>query len=181
MRAAIIALLVLASSPANAQGISALKQHDTKLPVDIDAQRIEVRDRENLALFQGDVKVRQGDLGLNAARVRVYFDRGPGDRITLLRVDAEGGVRLTSPTENATAAYGIYDVEERQLTMLGNVVLIRGESRVNGQRLEVNLINGVTTLDGGAQGGVTTTDSGRVSGRFAVPNRPPPNPVSQAQ
>jgi len=158
---------------AMADSISALKNHDTKQPVDIDAQRIEVRDKQNMALFQGEVKVRQGDMQLDAARVRVFYDRGKGDRLNLLRVDAEGGVQLTSPSERVSAAYGIYDVEERQLTMLGNVSLIKGESRVSGQRLELNLESGVTTLDGGAPGTVRSTASGRVSGRFVVPDRKP--------
>lgn len=167
---AVLVVLMLGAGPAvQAQSVSALKQHNTHAPIDVNADRIEVRDRESQAIFQGEVKVVQANLTLESARVRVFYDRGGGDKLTILRIDADGAVRLTSPSERASANYGIYDVEDRQLTLVGNVILTKGESVLKGQRLEVNLENGVTRLDGAPAGVGQRGD--RVTGRFAVPAR----------
>lgn len=170
----LLALALLAAAPAAAQnslGSSALARHDTRAPIDIDAARIEVRDREKQAIFSGDVKVRQAAMTLEAGQLRVFYERGEGSSPVIMRIDAEGGVTLVSPSERARGAYGVYDVEDRQLTMIGNVVLTRGDSVLRGQRLSIDLENGRSTLDGAATGGAA--GSSRVTGRFVVPDRRP--------
>lgn len=169
----LLVLLALGlAAPAASQGggglaPSGLANHDTRAPIDIDAARIEVRDRERQAIFSGDVKVSQARLNLNATQLRVFYDRGEGANPVINRIDAEGGVTLTSPSERVRAAYGVYDVEDRQITMIGGVVLTRGDSVLRGQRLAIDLENGRSTLDGAATGGTGT----RVTGRFVVPER----------
>jgi lipopolysaccharide export system protein LptA len=161
----------LAAGAAVAQdgfGPSALRGHDTRAPIDINAARIEVRDRDRQAIFSGDVRVDQGNMTLNAASIRVYYERAGGGNLAITRLDADGGVRLTSPSERASARTGIYDVETRQLTFVGNVVLNRGESVLRGDRLVINLDNGRSTLDGSAS---ASGEGARVTGRFVVPPR----------
>lgn len=160
---------VLGSQAALAQDVSALKRHDTNATIDVNADRIEVRDRENLALFQGNVKVDQANMTLEANTVRVYYDRGEAEALTILRIDANGNVRLTSPSERAVGNYGIYDVRQRQITLVGNVRLVKGESALNGDRLQVNLDSGVMRLDGAPA--IAGQSSNRVTGRFVVPPR----------
>jgi lipopolysaccharide export system protein LptA len=147
---------------------SALRGHNTRAPIDIDAARIEVRDRDKQATFSGEVRVVQGDMTLNAATMRVYYESGKGSDLAVTRLDAEGAVHLTSPSEKASARLGIYDVETRQLTFLGNVILNRGDSVLRGERLVIDLVNGRSTLDGSASG---TGTGARVTGRFVVPER----------
>lgn len=169
-----LALAALAAAPAASQGglgTSALARHDTKAPIDIDAARIEVRDRDNQAIFSGNVVVRQGNMTLQAGQLRVFYQRAQGDNLAILRIDAEGGVTLVSPSERARGSYGVYDVEDRQLTMIGNVVLTRGDSVLRGQRLGIDLESGRSTLDGASSGGATGNSGTRVTGRFVVPER----------
>lgn len=166
--ASLLAAAVPAASQQRGLGSSALKGHNVDAPIDIDAARIEVRDRDNQALFSGQVRVRQAELGLDAQQLRVFYDHGAGEALQIRRLDAEGGVRLSSPSEQATAAYGVYDVDQRQLTMIGNVVLTRGDSILRGQRLAIDLESGRSTLDG-ATGG--SSGASRVTGRFVVPAR----------
>ena len=98
-RIALVAFLAVLPVAAGAQ--SALKGHDTQAPIDIDAQRIEVRDRESQAIFSGAVKIRQARMSIDAASVRVFYERGAGNALSILRVDAQGGVSLASPSETA--------------------------------------------------------------------------------
>ncbi len=176
LKPVLLAIALFAGAGLQAQTLSSLRNHDTKQPIDIDADRFEIRDKDRMAILQGAVKVRQGALALDSTKMRVFYDRTTAKNPTIKRIDAQGTVRFNSPTEKAEAAWGIYDVEERQLTLGGNVKLTRGDNVVQGQRLEVNLVTGVTTLDGAAgataqKPSAPSSGDGRVRARFAVPDR----------
>ncbi len=162
---------LLSAAPLHGQGsVSALRGHNTSAPLDIEADRIEVQDRLDRALFTGNVRVRQGDMAIDAQRLRVaYVKRGNSGDLEIQRVDADGAVTMRSPSETARGNSGVYDVQNRLLTLIGNVRLERGQSVLNGQRLVINLDDGRSTLDGGTvqQG----QSGGRVTGRFVVPQR----------
>lgn len=170
--AAAAALLV---SPAFGQGaVSALQGFNTDQPVDVAADRIEVQDRADRAIFSGDVIVRQGALRLASSRLTVAYTDGGG--IQIERIEASGGVTLTSPSETARSQFAIYDLDRRIITMVGGVALTRGDSHVRGGRLVLDLDSGRAVMDGGPAGaatlpGVEEAPAGRVTGRFTVPQR----------
>ena len=158
---------VVALAPALAQ-TSALKGHNSNAPVDVAADRIEVQDRADRAIFSGDVVVKQSDLTLSAPRLTVAYSNAGG--IEIERIDASGGVTVRSPSETARGQYAIYDLDSRLITLVGGVTLIRGESRVNGGRLVIDLTSGRAVMEGGAPAGVGG-GNGRVTGTFTVPQR----------
>ncbi|WP_448578165.1 LptA/OstA family protein [Thermaurantiacus sp.] len=169
----LLAGLVLAlSAPAMvaAQSIatSALKGHDSRAPIDVDADRIEVLDAESSAIFTGNVRVRQGGLTIESQRLRIIYERPAKGDPVVRRMDAEGDVRLRSPTESARARFAIYDVDSRILTLIGGVQLQQQQTRLEGNRLTMDLDTGRSTLDGRTAAGGS---AGRVTGRFAVPER----------
>ena len=167
---AALALGFAAATAALGQGAGpSLKGHDTDAPVDVAADRIEVQDRADRAIFSGNVEVRQGDLRLSTERLTVAYANAEG--IEIKRLEASGGVVLRSPAETARSRFAIYDLDRRLVTMLGDVTLTRGASHVRGGRLMLDLDSGRAVMDGGAPGAPGETDSGRVSGRFTVPNR----------
>jgi lipopolysaccharide export system protein LptA len=151
--------------------MSALRGHDTDAPVDVAADRIEVQDRADRAVFSGNVVVRQAEMTLSAARLTVAYSDVGG--IQIRRIDASGGVTVRSPSETASGNFAIYDLDRRIITMLGGVTLTRGQSHVRGARLVLDLDSGRAVMDGGAVGGAagTRTDGGRVTGTFTVPKR----------
>ena len=170
MRTLLLLPLVLAG-PASAQ---ALKGHNANAPVDVDADRIEVQDRADRAIFSGNVKVRQGGLSLDAARLTVAYSRAGGGP-TIQRLDASGGVSVRSASESATGSFAIYDLNRRLITMIGGVTLNQGSNTVRGGRLVIDLNSGRSVIDGSAVGGtpgVSGSGGGRVTGRFSVPQRP---------
>ena len=175
-RRAAFALIAAAAAIAAAQAAlgqgaaSALKGHDTDAPVDVAADRIEVQDRADRAIFSGNVEVRQGELQLSTARLTVAYANAGG--IEIKRLEATGGVLLRSPSETARSQYAIYDLDQRLVTMIGGVTLVRGDSRVQGGRLVLDLDSGRAVLDGGTAGAPGTSETGgRVTGRFTVPQR----------
>ena len=167
--AAALTMGVILAQPAIGQdAASALRGHNTNAPVDVAADRIEVQDRADRAVFSGNVQVKQGDLALNAARLTVAYSNAGG--IQIERLDASGGVTVRSPSETARGQYAIYDLNSRIITLIGDVTLTRGASNVNGGRLVIDLDSGRAVMDGGAPAG-TSTQSGRVTGTFTVPQR----------
>ena len=176
IKAAAVAALALALSPAIGQEPgSALKGHNTDAPIDVAADRIEVQDRADRVLVSGNVVIRQAELQLNAPRVTVAYLSGGG--IEISRIDASGGVILRSPSETAHSQYAIYDTGRRLITLLGGVTLIRGENRLSGGRLVLDLDSGRAVMDGGGPPspdvppGTDVPPTGRVTGTFTVPRR----------
>ncbi|HYW16135.1 MAG TPA: LptA/OstA family protein [Allosphingosinicella sp.] len=169
MKRLVPALLLagLAVGPAASQ-TSALKGHDSNAPVDVAADRIEVQDRADRAIFSGNVVVRQAELTLTAARLTVAYSSGGG--VELRRIDATGGVTVKSPSETARGNVGIYDLDRRIITLIGDVSLVQRDANVNGGRLTIDLESGRAVMDGGGPPG-TTSQGGRVTGRFTVPQR----------
>ena len=166
----VLPFLLLAAvgiGPASGQ-VSALKGHDSNAPVDVAADRIEVQDRSDRAIFSGNVVVRQGGLTLTAARLTVAYSSGGG--IELRRIDATGGVTVRGPSETARGDIGIYDLERRIITLIGGVSLVQRDAKVNGGRLTIDLASGRAVMDGGGPAGVTR-QGGRVTGTFTVPQK----------
>jgi lipopolysaccharide export system protein LptA len=164
----VVPALVAAALLSPALGQSALKGHNSDAPVDVAADRIEVQDRADRAVFSGNVVVRQAELTMTAARLTVAYSSAGG--IQIQRLDASGGVTVRSPTETARGRFAIYDLPKRIITLIGGVTLTRGASQVNGGRLVLDLDTGRAVLDGGAAPG-TSGQSGRVTGTFTVPKR----------
>jgi len=152
-------LPLLAVAPALGQGGSGLKGHDSSAPVDVGADRIEVQDRANRAIFSGNVQARQGNMTLNSARLTVVYANGRD--VQIQRLEASGGVTLRTPSETARSQYAIYDLDRGLVTMIGGVNLDQGSNHVQGGRLVLDLDTHRAVLDGG----------GRVTGRFTVPRR----------
>lgn len=152
------------------QPVSALKGHDSDAPVDVNADRIEVQDRADRAMFVGNVHVRQAELTLDTQRLTVAYSSGDG--VQIRRLDAAGGVVVHSPSETAKGDFGIYDLDRKLITLIGNVQLNRDRNQVNGARLVIDLDSGRAVIDGGPPG--VNQTGGRVSGHFTVPQRQKP-------
>jgi lipopolysaccharide export system protein LptA len=152
------------------QPISALKGHNSNAPVDVSADRIEVQDRADRAVFVGNVHAVQQDLTLDTPRLTVAYTGGTGgNNVQIQRLDASGGVVVKSPSETAKGDIGIYDLNRKLITLLGNVQLNRQDNQVNGQRLVIDLDSGRAVVDGGPPG--VNSSGGRVTGHFTVPQR----------
>jgi lipopolysaccharide export system protein LptA len=162
----LMALSLASSAPAQ-ESVSALKGHNADAPIDVAADRIEVQDRSDRAVFAGNVHVKQAALTLDTARLTVAYSSGGG--IQIRRLDASGGVTVKSPSETARGNFGIYDLDRKLITLVGAVQLNRGGSQINGQRLTIDLNSGRAVVDGGPAG--IGQSGGRVTGHFTVPRR----------
>ena len=154
-------------------GAQAIAGHNSNAPVNYSADRIELQDRQNRVVLSGGVDITQGGLRLQAARTQVnYTDAGS---LKIQRITATGGVTVTRGSEHAAGEVAVYDFNRRVITLAGNVRLNRGGDTLNGGRLVIDLMSGVSSVDGRANGSssvtgsVNSTGGGRVSGSFSVP------------
>jgi lipopolysaccharide export system protein LptA len=145
---------------------SALKGHNSDAPVDWSADHIDVDDKADRAVLTGNVVATQSELTLTAARITAAYTRKPSVRVE--RLDASGGVTVRSPSETARGEYGIYDLNRKIITLVGNVRLARCDGTINGGRLVYDLTSGRVVMDGSGPSG---SGSGRVSGSFTVPKK----------
>jgi lipopolysaccharide export system protein LptA len=152
------------------QPTSALKGHDTNAPVDVTSDRIEVQERADRAVFTGNVHATQADLSLDTERLTVAYSTGQGNNnVQINRLDAAGGVVVRDPSETAKGDFGVYDLDRKLITLIGNVQLTRDNNQVNGARLVIDLNSGRAVIDGGPPG--VNSSGGRVSGHFTVPQK----------
>jgi len=147
--------------------VSALKGHNSRAPIDLSADRAEAQDRSDRAIFAGNVVVRQAALTLKTARLTIAYASAGG--IDINRIDASGGVVVTSPSETARGNFATYDLDAGLITMIGDVRLEREGSSLSGGRLVIDLNSGRATMDGGLRG--VNQEGGRVTGRFTVARR----------
>ena len=182
----ILAATAIAASAAWAQvkqeqPTSALKGHNTDAPVDVTSERIEVQERADRAVFTGNVHVTQGDMSLDTPRLTVAYssngaNAGNGN-VQINRLDAAGGVVVRDPSETAKGDFGVYDLDRKLITLIGNVQLTRDKNQVNGARLVIDLNSGRAVVDGGPPG--VNSTGGRVSGHFTVPQNQQPSTQKQ--
>lgn len=162
--------------------VSALRGHNTNAPVDISSNSLEVQDRADRAVFVGNVHAVQADLTLDTQRLTVAYSNKPaaaqagsapptatpnGAGVQIDRLDATGGVTVHSPSETAKGDFGVYDLNRKLITLVGNVQLVRGDSNILGSRLVIDLNSGRAVVDGGPPG--VAQSGGRVTGHFTVP------------
>jgi len=147
------------SGPPNAlQGFS---QNRDK-PIKINSATLEVRDKDKVATFAGDVHLVQGDTTLRSKTLVVFYDNeaeskpatrpagatqaGPQQNQQIKRVEAKGNVIVVQKDQIATGESGIFDMQANTVTLTGNVVISQGQNTVKGDTLTVDMTTGVSRI-----------------------------------
>ena len=151
-------------------------------PVKIRAAALELREKDKMATFTGDVYVLQGDTEMRCKQLVVFYeeetgprpvkaaDPGPGGDRQIRRIEAKGNVVVVQKDQNATGDAATFNMRENTVTLVGNVVVTRGTDILRGQRLVVDLTSGVSKMD-----------QGRVEGLFKSGSQSPPDPRNAAE
>ena len=162
--ALVAALMLAGAGAAQDADDGAGNAGNARQAIEITADTLEVRQSENVAIFEGDVKAVQGEMVLDADMLTVYYRDVAGGQgnLGVARIDAEGNVVVSSPDETAQGQSGVYDVENGRIDLAGGVVLNRGNNIVRGEMLTMDLESGVSRVSGG---------SSRVQGLFVPEDR----------
>lgn len=203
---AVVSTLAIAAPPAAAQtqaqqnkgppnALQGFSQNRDE-PVHIESETLEVRDKEKVATFSGDVRVKQGDTNMRSRSLVVFYEQeggaqpgaqsggkpmraaasSPGGSQKIRRLEARGDVIVTQKDQTATGETGIFDMKTNTVTLNGNVIMTQGKNVLRGDKLVVDLTTGVSRVESGSG----RNSRGRVQGLFlpsggdAAPAAPAP-------
>ena len=156
-------------------GVSLLPGSGSKQPVSIEADKLVYFDKEQRAVYTGNVVVIQGDSKMTCSGLTIYLERAAaagdaapaanaaqngasGSSSHVKHLDATGPVTVISKTQVATGDRGSYDKAQNKVWLIGNVTLSDSGNVTKGDKLTYDLATGEATVDTGA--------AGRVKGLF---------------
>ncbi|MGV7031711.1 LptA/OstA family protein [Methylobacterium symbioticum] len=138
-----------------------------KEPIKIDADRLDVFDRENKAVFAGNVVAVQGDSTIRCSTMTVHYKRGkekdgaadkPAEAKPengIQKVECAGPVTVVQKDQVATGDSAVFDQAAKRIVLTGNVVLSQCQNVTRGQRLVYDMNTGRANMDPVAGGRVS--------------------------
>ncbi|EJF91038.1 LptA/OstA family protein [Bartonella tamiae] len=147
-----------------------------KEPVELNADNLEMRDKEGIAIFTGNVSVVQGDRVLRTSKLIVHYAQNDKDgnnaqqasasnggglgSTGVEKMEASGKVYIKTATQVATGDAGTFDGPANQMVLTGQpVTLIDGDNVVTGCKLTAHMDTGKAFLESCK----STGQKGRVS------------------
>lgn len=146
----IVLAAMVAASPVvcTAQGLKVAfggMAQDSSAPVEVTSDTLSIDQENGTAEFLGNVLVGQGSMRLSAPKVRVIYD---DDAARISRLLASGGVTLVSGEDAAEARDAEYDIDGGRVRLLGDVLLVQGQTTLSAGEMLVNLEAGTAVLSG---------------------------------
>ncbi len=127
---------------------------DNNSPINIEADELEIRQKQNVAIFKGKVSVVRGKFRLQSARLVVKYrtigkaeaGKAGGGKREISKLDATGGVVVTSDTQSATGDWATMDMKKNTIVMGDNVVISQGQNVIRGSKVLVDLNTGYSRI-----------------------------------
>jgi lipopolysaccharide export system protein LptA len=155
----------------------------SKEPIKIDANKLDVYDKEGRAVFTGDVVAVQGESTMKCSLMTVFYEQnrdqqgaaqpaaatgqGPSES-AIKKIDCTGPVTIVSKTQVATGDNATFDRGANKILLIGNATLSDGPNVTKGERVTYDINTGVANID--------TKPGGRVRALF-VPGQGAPAPT----
>jgi lipopolysaccharide export system protein LptA len=179
--ALIVAALMSAAGLAAAKTVSStpvLPGANSKEPISIEADKLNYFDKEQKAVYTGNVVVIQGDSKLTCSVLTIFLAKteasaagapaaaatpaaspgaAPGGN-QVKHMEAAGPVTLVSKTQVATGDRGTYDKEQNKVWLFDHVTMSDGGNVTKGDKLTYDMTTGEAVVE--------VNKTGRVSGIF---------------
>ena len=101
-------------------------------PIKITSGRMETQNGKNVVSFMENVVAKKGDMTIYANRLDVYSDK---DKKKLIKIIAEGDVRIEKGLKTATGATAEYYDEGQKLILRGNPKLKEKDNLIEGSEI----------------------------------------------
>ena len=149
----------------------------SKEPISVEADHLEVFDKEKRAVYSGNVVVVQGESTMKSGKMIVFYandgqestaqpaqNAAPalGNGNSLRRLETYEGTTIVSKDQIAVGNQGVYDKETNRMILTGNVALTQNGNVTKGEKLVYDLNTGVAVVE-------AAPNSGRVKS-LLVPN-----------
>ena len=142
---------ISAAQPPAAQPATKAKdaKEEDKLPLTVDADKMERFGKASLVIFSGNVVARRDNSVQYADRVEVYMDE-KGDRV--LRTVSTGAVRIiTKDCRTGTAQRAEYYDLDQRVVLMGNARVWQDDNVVSGDTITIYMAQDRTIVEGGQQ------------------------------
>lgn len=130
-----MALLALLTLPAQVPA----KTADAEQPIYIEANQVEIRDREGLSIYRGNVRIVQGTLRINGDEIRIRSNDQGLQRVSVFGKPASF-FQLTDLDEEISAQGEEmeYQARDNLLTLNRHAVLVQRDNRFTGEHIVYN-------------------------------------------
>jgi lipopolysaccharide export system protein LptA len=123
------------------------------LPVEIEANEMEIIDADKQAIFRGKVDAVRGDQRIKSDIMTVFYaDVKQPDgtsKSQASKLDATGNVMITTKKQTITGDWAKMDILANTLLVGGGVKLVEGKTSLRGEKLTVDLSTDRTLMTGG--------------------------------
>jgi lipopolysaccharide export system protein LptA len=174
---------------------------NSKDPIKIDADRLDVQDKEGKAIYAGNVVAVQGETTVRCTIMTIFYQSrqrnegqpktqaaanaprpaptpapaatpaADGKDSSIKQVDCTGPVTVVSKTQTASANHALFDRAANKVTLTGNVAVADGPNITRGEKLIYDTQTGIANVE--------TKPGGRVQG-FFIPGSETSTPDAQA-
>lgn len=140
------------------------------VPTTITSNKMTVLNRENQAIFEGNVVLTRGGLVVNSEKMIVFFQAQAGDAArssgeeapkkfdtvaspsgrSIERVEAIGHVKIRQENSHAMCQKAVYFGTEEKIVMTGDPVAWEKGTRVSGHQITIYLAEERSVVEGGS-------------------------------
>lgn len=167
----------------------------SKEPIKIDADKLDVYDKEGRAVFSGNVVAVQGESTMNCTLMTVLYEQkrdgqagaapsAPGaDDSAIKKIDCKGPVTIVSKTQVATGDNASFDRVANKIYLTGNAALSDGPNVTRGERVVYDLNTGIANIEtkpGGRVRALFVPGSGNAEGGAGGAGNAKPKPQKPA-
>jgi len=154
--------LLIASSALQLAAAELKTQAAASDMIDVEADRLDVNKAKGEAVFRGNVKAVQGNTIIKGATLTLYIDNASKKIKTMI---VEKNVYIKWEDKESTCDKAVYILDEKKLTLTGNAVVTRGQEKVSGEKILVDMIKDHQVVESGKSGRVKMrVNSGSESG-----------------
>ena len=150
MRPAALSLILLLSVLASAPALA--KSSDRDKPMDITADHTDaLLGDDSVSTLEGNVRIRQGTMKVDADRAEIHRRNGEIDRIVLTGKPAKlSQISDQGERMDASASQVVYTPSNEVMVLTGGVVIKQPRGNLRGETVKYDIATG--RLDGGGDG-----------------------------
>ncbi len=145
---------LIAASPAGAQGLDLSGGGGGERgPIEVLADNgIEWQQSARQFTARGNATATRGDVTVRADELIASYRETSGGGTDISRLEAHGGVRISSPTQTATGTTAVYDLDTGKVELFGKParLVTPTETLTANDRLTYDTVRGIATAEGGA-------------------------------
>ncbi|MEW6439473.1 MAG: LptA/OstA family protein [bacterium] len=148
-----------------------------KEPVDIGSKQMSVDMESHTIVFRGDVRVRQGELQLQAQEVTAVFGSDIHD---IVEIVARGDVSVQKAGRLAYGEEAVYDRRKATIALTGKPYLKEGDNSISGEKILVWLDEERMEIQGDVKAVLKPGNRPDASGQESWKDRLPDGPAMGA-